>query len=97
MVGRYGGAEGVGYREFRRALLIEDVEFVDGKARGGQQVNDGPGEVAAAEHALLQWVESSLPAAHILVGGQPVLQEVQGSPGLDCLLELPRYSSACSC
>ena len=33
MLGRYGGAEGVGSGEFRRALLIEDVEFVDSEAR----------------------------------------------------------------
>jgi hypothetical protein len=31
---------------------------------------------------LLQRVEASLPAANPLVGGQPVLEEVQGPPGL---------------
>ena len=67
MLGRHGGAEGVGSPAFRCALLIEDVEFFDSEARGGQQVNDGPGEVAPAEHALLQWVEAALPPAHILV------------------------------
>jgi len=83
VLGRYSGAEGVGSREFRRPLLIKDVEFMDSEARGGQQVSDGPGEVAPAEQSLLQWVEASLPAAHILVGGQPVLQEVQSPSGLE--------------
>src|SRR5580693_8407098 len=83
MLGRHCDAEGVGSREFRCALLIEDVEFFDSEARSGQQVNDGPGEVAPAENTLLQWVEASLPPTHILVGGQPVLKEVQGPPGLE--------------
>src|SRR5580698_1262502 len=82
-LGRYCGAEGVGAREFRGTLLVEDVEFFDGEVGCRQQVDDGPGEVASAGYPLLQRVETPLPAADSLIGGQPVLEEVQSSPGLE--------------
>ena len=83
MLGRHCGAEGVGAGELRGALLVEDVEFFDGEARGRQQIDDGPGEVASASKPLLQRVKAPLLAADPLIGGQPVLEEVQGPPGLE--------------
>jgi hypothetical protein len=80
---RHRGAEGVGAGEFRGSLLVEDVEFLDGEGRRRQQVDDGPGEVASAGDPLLQRVEAPLPAADPLIGGQPVLEEVQPTPGLE--------------
>jgi len=81
--GRQGGAEGVGASDLWGALLVEDVEFGDGEACGCQQVDDRPGQVASAEDSLLHRLEASLPAADPLVGGQPVLDEVQGPAGLE--------------
>ena len=89
MLGRHCGAEGVGARELRGALLVEDVEFFDGEARGRQQVHDGPGEVASADKPLLQRVKSPLPAADPLIRGQPVLEEVQ-APAANCM---PRWAA----
>ena len=83
MLGRQRGAQGVGAHRLRSALFVEHVEFCDGEARGPQQVDDWPGEVAAAEEPLLHRVEAVLPAAHSLVRGQPVLEEVQGPTGLE--------------
>ena len=53
------------------------------KPAAGQQVDDRPGEVAAAEDPLLHRFEAMLPAADPLVGGQPVFDEVQGPSGLE--------------
>jgi hypothetical protein len=83
LLGGHCGAEGVGAREFRGALLIEDVECFDAEASRRQQVHDGPGEVASASYPLLQWIEAPLPAADRLIGGQPVLEEVQGPTRLE--------------
>ena len=41
------------------------------------------GEVASAGDPFLHRVEASLPAAYPLIGGQPVLEEIQGPPRLE--------------
>jgi hypothetical protein len=41
------------------------------------QVHDRPGQVAAPEDPLVQRLETALGASHLLVRGQPVLDEVQ--------------------
>src|SRR5580693_8423106 len=61
--GGYCDAEGVGTRELRSALLVEDIELFNGESGGGQQLDDRPSEMASASDQLLQRVESPLPAA----------------------------------
>src|SRR6266542_6255899 len=86
--GRHGNAERVGAAELRSALLVERVEFGDLEARRRQQVDDRAGEVAPAEHALLEWLQPSLPALYRLVRGQAVLDEVQRAARLEHPTEL---------
>jgi len=59
------------------------VHFGDREAGDRQQVGNRPGEVTAAEQALLDRLEAVLPAADPLVGGQPMLDEVQRSARLE--------------
>ena len=47
------------------------------------RIHDGPGEVAPAEEPLLQRIEPVLPAAHLLVRGQSVFDEVQRAARLE--------------
>src|SRR4051812_22672106 len=82
-LGRVGDAEGVGAEDLRRAVLVEDVDLGDHEASLGQPLDDGTGEVAAAEQALLDRLKAVLPPADVLVGREAVLQEVQPAAGLE--------------
>ena len=75
-----GGAEGECSSELGSAFLVEGVDFGEGEAGGGQQVDDRAGEVTPAEEPLLYRLKAALPAPHRLVRGQPVLDEVPPSP-----------------
>ena len=68
----------------RGAFLVEDVQFGDREARGRQQFDDRPGEVAAARKTRFSsgW-SRECPAPYWLIQGQPVLQEVQPPPGFE--------------
>ena len=83
VLGSYGDAEGICGQELRGALLVEHVDLGDLEAGIGQQVGDRSGEVTPTEEALLHRFEPVLPSLHLLVGRQPVLDEVQCSTGLE--------------
>jgi hypothetical protein len=59
----------LGGHEFWSVLLVENVNFGNAKACGGQQVNDRSVEVATPENPLLHGFEPVLPTAHSLVWG----------------------------
>src|SRR4051794_34780566 len=75
-----GDPEAVRGEEPRRTRLVERVERCDLEACPSDQVHDRPGQVATAEHPLVQRLETALGASHLLVGGQSVLEEVQRRP-----------------
>ena len=77
------GAERVRAHRLRGALLVEHVELHDLEARAFQVVDHRAREVAAAEHAASAPARGGAASAHALVGGQPVLHEVQGAAGLE--------------
>ena len=79
-LGRDRGPERVGRLELRSTLLVEHIEFADGEACSCQQVDDLPSEMAPSENALLDRLESVLPATHGLVGGQTCLLYTSPSP-----------------
>src|SRR5450759_3148668 len=83
VLGGESAAEGIGTCDLRGALLVEVVDFLDREARSPQQVDNWPGEVASAGDPFLHRVEASLPAAYPFIGGQPVLQKMQGPPRLE--------------
>ena len=65
------------------ALFVQHVDVDDGEAGRRQQLGDGTGEVAAPEESLLHRFDTPLPALHVLVGGETMLDEVQRSPWLE--------------
>src|SRR5579859_1645620 len=85
--GRDRDAERIGARELR-AWLVEHVEFGDSKSRLRQQVDDRPGEMAAARDPLLERVKAPLPTSDPLVGREPMLKEVQLPPWLEHTAQL---------
>ena len=62
---------------------IEHVDVGDREARARDELRDPAGQVATAEQALLHRFEAMLPALHRVIGGQPVLDEVQRAAGLE--------------
>src|SRR5205085_5172476 len=62
-----------------RILLVEDIDLLDAEACVADQRDDRTIQVAAAEDLLLKTVETVLPALHLLVRCETVLDEVQGA------------------
>src|SRR3954470_21140855 len=80
---RYGGAEGVGAHDLWRALFVEHVKLGDREAGGCQEVDDRPGEVAAAEQPFLHRLETMLPATYPLVRGEAMFEEAKRAARLE--------------
>jgi hypothetical protein len=70
-------------QELGGAFLVEDVDFPDREAGACKHLGNRPGEVTAAEQALLDRLEAMLPVADPLAGGEPMLDEVQRSARLE--------------
>jgi hypothetical protein len=50
---------------------------------GVEEVHDRTGEMASSGDPPLYRLEASLPAAHLLIRRQPVLEEMQTAAGLE--------------
>ena len=61
---------------------------VDDESGAGEEVRDVSGEVTAAEEWLVDRLEAALTAGHFRIGGNAVLDEVEGAAGLEDTVDL---------
>src|SRR5690606_11658556 len=68
--------------DLRDFVLVEGVEVAYFEAGSTDEVGDPAGEVTPPGDPLLNRFEPVLPALHVLVRGESVLDEMQGASGL---------------
>src|SRR6478752_8201926 len=66
-----------GPRIFRSDLLVKRFDDGDVEPGAGDHLHDRPGQMTTAEESAVNWLESTLPSADLLIRRQSVFDEMK--------------------